>query len=363
MSRSFSVAPTSGATASSVATSSAADELRPLPTGTSDHTSSRSPWRSGLPSSAWRTTSAPAAYAAHARRGSPVSSARARSYVERALGDERRRAASVTVASPPSARMSSLSITTSGSSLGLRRHPGRRGDRHLEHQRAGVVGDAAHHVEPSRRARERDGTIAIEELGARGTHASARGSHSSSGHSSPASTSASASWREQTRARAAPRATRDRPALGLPRWRRPTNATSVNTSSGAASRPPAGSVDDHAGLARDQLRAQVVGVAADPERAAARASIGSISGPQLGHPAVVAHRQLVELAGVRDVLVLERQRASLDRRAEHPPPPPRRRSRPARRARPGRSARRRRSPASMVGGARRPQRQRRGARR
>ena len=46
----------------------------------------------------------------------------------------------------------------------LRRHPGRGGDRQLQHQGARVVGDPAHDVEASRGARDRDGTAPVEEL-------------------------------------------------------------------------------------------------------------------------------------------------------------------------------------------------------
>ena len=56
----------SAASASNAATSSAADELTPLPIGTSDRTRTRAPCRSRCPYSRCSTTGAPAMYAAQA---------------------------------------------------------------------------------------------------------------------------------------------------------------------------------------------------------------------------------------------------------------------------------------------------------
>ena len=69
--------PASAASASNAATSSAADELTPLPIGTSDRTRTLRRVAAGTPCSCCSTTSAPAMYAAQARSGSPVSRARA----------------------------------------------------------------------------------------------------------------------------------------------------------------------------------------------------------------------------------------------------------------------------------------------
>ena len=104
----------------------------------------------------------------------------------------------------------------------------------------------------------------------------------------------------------------------------------------------------HARLARDQLRAQIVGWLQMPSARPRRASSGSISGRRSATQRSWPIDQLVELAA-RSRCTGPRTRAPVPGPAGPAPPRrPRRRWRPARRARPGRSAPRRRSPASMV---------------
>ena len=113
---------------------------------------------------------------------------------------------SVTVASPPSARMSHALDHDLRFVARLRRHPGRGGDRHLQHQRAGVVGDAAHDVEPSRRACDGEGTTGRRTRRPAPTPARGGSRAAPPANSSPASTSASASARgRRPRARSAAR--------------------------------------------------------------------------------------------------------------------------------------------------------------
>src|SRR5918912_4616540 len=63
--------------------------------------------------------------------------------------------------------------------------------------------------------------------------------------------------------------------------------------------------DDDARLARDQLRAEVVRVAADAERAPALPQQLLHQRPQVGREAVVPRHQLVELPAARRVLVFK----------------------------------------------------------
>src|SRR5262249_35818166 len=69
-------------------------------------------------------------------------------------------------------------------------------------------------------------------------------------------------------------------------------------------------------LAGDELRAEVVGVAADAELPAARAQERLDHGAQVGDPAVMPGAELVELPRRRDVLVLEGEGAAAPRGAE-----------------------------------------------
>ncbi len=83
---------------------------------------------------------------------------------------------------------------------------------------------------------------------------------------------------------------------------------------GRAERPPALVGDDDPQFPGDELRAQVIGVAADSQGEAALSQHTFHDRAQVGHEAVVAGHQLVKLAASRDVLVLKTVRlAQLDR--------------------------------------------------
>ena len=146
--------PQSLAIAIMVATSIAADELTPFPSGTVDssqHANADPPCPSA------EDTTAP-----RRRRTPPIDHSRARRTTRRARVDR--------------VVMSSSAMEKNERALSALRHDvdtarqlplhvcGRRTiERQLEHERTAVVGDASHHVEPPRRARRPHGCLRREE--------------------------------------------------------------------------------------------------------------------------------------------------------------------------------------------------------
>ena len=135
-----------------LAVSMAADELTPLPSGTVEATTILAPDVSGIPRSRASTRKTPTTYAAQcgATAASPSANIRARPVV----GDRHTAGASAASGIVTGGRPRLTTSSTGRSSRCTAAHV-RFGDRALQHERTGVVGDAAHHVEPSRRPRDR----------------------------------------------------------------------------------------------------------------------------------------------------------------------------------------------------------------
>ena len=161
--------PHAASTASMVAASMAADELTPLPCGTSDSMTSVAPPSKAKPSSLASTWNTPATYAAQCREWS-AGEPRPHAIVRRASVLEAARAA-LSATCVPDASDDSICRTAIGPPL----HGHARGfpDRPLQHERARVVGDAAHDVEPPGRAgdehrRSDDAAVGVERPAAGG---------------------------------------------------------------------------------------------------------------------------------------------------------------------------------------------------
>ena len=135
-------------TASIVAASMAADELTPLPSGTSDSTRMAAPAGNVTPCSRASTWKTPATYAAQWR------SDRRRTRRARRRTDGADRATTIErhVAAALEPLVSDRGDRDPRARPGADRHAGRLANRPLQHKCARVVRDAAHHVEPAWRA-------------------------------------------------------------------------------------------------------------------------------------------------------------------------------------------------------------------
>ena len=217
-----------------------------------------------------------------------------------------------------------LTTSSTGRSMPLHRREGGFGDGALKNERTRIVGDAAHHVEPSRAPGTPSARLPPRTRRAPGACRRTRRAQ----RSRPTSGSSDA-WRPSIHPRARSASCSSGSICARMRRVRVPHPRDVGVDAQwRIERLPVRVGDDHAALLRDQRRADVIRVTASAARQPAAREHRTQQRPQIGDEAVVAGRQLVELPTGRGVLILEAlrlagrvwaERAAHDRLVDAPP--------------------------------------------